>query len=239
MASQRSNDGDEQEPKLDFSSDAFLSRREPVRELIDTFSTLYVDSDEENEGVAAENEIEQQIRDCSPPEPEKEKEEAPTQEQVQISGATLIEQLIERVSKLESRFEEVVQQMHESVTFAECKAVEERVTYHLERECERVQKKMELELQDLGKSMVDCLKRRDAQIDHKLKNFMPVMSTPKLPKSTLSAPASRAAVGNQTYRVPSSQMSCLEGMSMMSFHPPVKLEFPSLAIAKRKILLLS
>lgn len=104
MASQRSNDGDEQEPKLDFSSDVFLSRREPVRELIDTFSSLYVDSDEENEGVAAENEIEQQIRDCSPPEPEKEKEEAPTQEQVQISGATLIEQLIERVSKLESRF---------------------------------------------------------------------------------------------------------------------------------------
>lgn len=61
--------------------------------------------------------------------------------------------------------------MDESVTFAECKAVEERVTYHLERECERVQKKMELELQDLGKSMVDCLKRQDAQIDHKLKNL--------------------------------------------------------------------
>ncbi len=227
MASHGSNDGDEQEPKLDFSSDAFLSRREPVRELMHTFSTLYVDSEEENEGVASENEIEQQISDCSAPEPEKEKQEAPTQQQVQISGATLIEQLIERVTKLESRVEECVQQMHESVTFAECKAVEERVTYHLERECERVQKKMEFELQDLSKSMVDCLKRRDAQIDHKFKTLMPVMSTPKLPKSNLSAPASRAAVVNQTYHVPSSQLSCLEGMSMMSFHPPVKIEFPS------------
>lgn len=59
---------------------------------------LYVDSDEENEGIMAENKIEQQIRDCSPPEPEKEKEETPTQEQVQISGATLIEELIESVS---------------------------------------------------------------------------------------------------------------------------------------------
>lgn len=96
---------------------------------------------EENEGVMVENEIEQQISECLPPEPEKEKEEATTQEQVQISGATLIEQLIERVTKLETRFEECVQQMQESVTFAECKAVEERVTYHLERECERVQKK--------------------------------------------------------------------------------------------------
>ncbi len=132
MASHGSNDGDEQEPKLDFSSDAFLSRREPVRELMHTFSTLYVDSEEENEGVASENEIEQQISDCSAPEPEKEKQEAPTQQQVQISGATLIEQLIERVTKLESRVEECVQQMHGSVTFAECKAVEERVTYHLE-----------------------------------------------------------------------------------------------------------
>ncbi len=55
MTSHRSNDGDEQEPKLHFSYDAFLSRREPVRELMHTFSKLYVDSEEENEGVASEN----------------------------------------------------------------------------------------------------------------------------------------------------------------------------------------
>lgn len=79
MASRRSSDGDEQEPKLDFSSDAFLSRREPVRELIDTFSTLYVDSEEENEGVTAENEIGQQISEHSPPEPEKKKKRQPPQ----------------------------------------------------------------------------------------------------------------------------------------------------------------
>lgn len=81
MVCQISNNGDEQEPKPDFSSDALLSRREPVRELIDTFSTLYIESEEENDVVKAENEIEQQIRDSSPPEPEKEQEEAHTQEQ--------------------------------------------------------------------------------------------------------------------------------------------------------------
>lgn len=63
---------------------------------------------------------------------------------------------------------------------------------------------------------------------------MPVMSTPILPKSNLSAPVSRAAVVNQAYHVPSSQMSCLEGMSMMSFHPPVKIEFPSFSISEEE-----
>lgn len=49
MASQTVLDKDECVPEVDFSSDTFTTPREPVRDLINTFSDLYIDSENESE----------------------------------------------------------------------------------------------------------------------------------------------------------------------------------------------
>lgn len=42
-------DGDEVIPSASFTSESFTARREPMGDLINTFSDLYIDSDEESE----------------------------------------------------------------------------------------------------------------------------------------------------------------------------------------------
>ncbi len=42
-----------------------------------------------------------------------------------------------------------------------CKSVEDKLKYFVESVCDRVKKKLELTVQDVGQSMVDYLKRRD------------------------------------------------------------------------------
>ncbi len=44
----------------------------------------------------------------------------------------------------------------------QCCLLEEKLTYKIERGCERVEK-IQLSIGDLGKSVVDCMKRRDRQ----------------------------------------------------------------------------
>lgn len=50
----------------------------------------------------------------------------------------------------------------------------------MERECERGKKVVEMSVQELVQSMVDCLKRRDVQLEAKFKSItsisMPVTS---------------------------------------------------------------
>lgn len=226
IVSQNNSDEDEPGPKPDFSSGTFLDKREPIKELINTFSDLYIDSEEEVEGIEAE--IVPDFTDILPPPPE------PVEEQVQEPNASLtalIGQLTARVDTMESRFEECVRKMNDCVTFSEMqegyRAIEERMSYRIERECERVQNKVNLEIQDLGKSMVDCLKRRDVQIDHKLKDLVPLVSTPIQSNQKSPIPVLGSTGTNQTYHVPRSQLPGLESMSMMSLHPPVKLDFPN------------
>ncbi|KAA0701423.1 PWWP domain-containing protein MUM1L1 [Triplophysa tibetana] len=47
----------------------------------------------------------------------------------------------------------------------------------MERECERIKKVGEMSVKELGQSMIDCLKRRDVQLEAKFKSRIPV-STP-------------------------------------------------------------
>ncbi len=47
-------DRDEITPIVDFSSDAFIQIRDPMSEMIDTFSGLYIDSEEEKEKSAVQ-----------------------------------------------------------------------------------------------------------------------------------------------------------------------------------------
>lgn len=63
------------------------------------------------------------------------------QEVVQIPFITILEQLNDRVNKLESRFEKWVQKGNEGVTMAElktqCKTIEGRMMYQSARESEK------------------------------------------------------------------------------------------------------
>ncbi len=51
------------------------------------------------------------------------------------------------------------------------KGIEDRLVYRMEREFERVKNVVEMSVQDLGRSMVDCLKRRDGQLEVKFKSI--------------------------------------------------------------------
>lgn len=64
--------------------------------------------------------------------------------------------------------------------------------------------------------MVDCLKRRDAQIDATLKSYAHVLSTPVSPP--LSTPVYHA----RHYQIP----NLPDNVNDVFYHPPVKAEFP-------------
>lgn len=83
--------------------------------------------------------------------------------------------------------------------------MEEKLAYRIERECERIQQKLELSIRDLGKSMVDCLKRQDIETDSKFKSLIPPMSTPIQPSPSPYVPPPIHKVQNQTYQVQQSQ----------------------------------
>lgn len=109
-----------------------------------------------------------------------------------------------------------------------CRKVEEKLTYRIERECERIQQRLELSIRDLGKSMVDCLKRRDVQLENKLKSLVPPMSTPIQPSpSPYVHPPMQAQ--NQTYQLQQSHthLSTIGNNTAIHSQPPVKVEFPS------------
>lgn len=155
MATQNWHIETEGECEPDFTTEPFVARREPIRELISTFSELYIDSEDEEERVEFVDDL------SFPPPPPLEMEER--QEFNSLSPVMdSLEQLEERITNMEKRLEECNKKVGESFFQTEvesrCKKMEDRLTYQMERECSRLQQKLELSIQDLGRSMVDCLK---------------------------------------------------------------------------------
>ncbi len=99
----------------------------------------------------------------------------------------------------------------------------------------RVKKKnLELSIGDLGKSVVDCLKRRDAQIDNKLKSYAHVMSTPvSLPLLTpaLSRSSNRPCTGQPHLCKP----NLPDTATTAPYRPPVRVEFPQFGSNKNNV----
>lgn len=216
----------EPDAQLDFTTETFVNRREPIRELISTFSELYIDSEDDEERVV---EAVDEFSSPFPPPPPLEMEEGNEFNSLSSVLDSLV-QLEERFTNMEQRMEECNKRVGEGFSQAEmeskCKKLEDQLSYRMERECSRIQQKLELCIQDLGRSMVDCLKRRDTQIDNKLKSLIPLRSTPIRPTHSSILPPSVSQVNNQTYQVPPShtQMS-ISGIP--SAVPPVKIEFPN------------
>lgn len=201
---------DEYEPAADFTAGPFVTRRDPppIKDLISTFSELYLNSDNENE-----SDVQPDIPLPPPPPPDDIAPDfSPTE---QFSHG-----LAERVTALEGEVQTCLQKLSQCCSQTEfssqCKLLEERLNYKIQRECERVKQGLELSIQDLGKSMVDCLKRRDTQIDAKIKSYAHVVSTPVSPP--FSAPAHHAR-SNQIASLP-------DNVNDIFYRPPIKAEFP-------------
>ncbi len=111
----------------------------------------------------------------------------------------------------------------------QCGSLEEKLVYCMERECDRVKQVLELSIQDLWKSMVDCLIRRDLKIDNKLRSWVPVTSTPvSAPSPEQYSTITRQGV-RKTHAIPSSQhlLVNMENVTAPTYlPPPVKVEFP-------------
>lgn len=124
----------------------------PIRELISTFSELYIDTGDEYERIEVPDDI------SFPPPIPLEMEKRP---EVSSFSAVVerLGQLEERLTSVEKRLDECNRKVDEGVTQAEvnnrCQKLEDRLTYRMERECSRIQQKLELSIQDLGRSMVD------------------------------------------------------------------------------------
>ncbi len=90
-----------------------------------------------------------------------------------------------RITYLEAQLTDLLQRESEKVSSVElekqCRKLEDKVSYLVQRECERVKLQLEMLVKDLGQSMVDCLKRRDRQLELKFQSMRPPSSTPVTP----------------------------------------------------------
>ncbi len=102
MADNNALDEDVSAPRPEFSSEPFTTQREPVKDLVNTFSELYIDSEEEEE--EEEERIEDNISvDNLPPSP-LDGDEVPGLNPF-TSVTSLIEKLTGRITSLEGRLE--------------------------------------------------------------------------------------------------------------------------------------
>lgn len=206
---------DECEPNPDFTAGPFVTRRDPhpVRELITTFSELYINSEEDNDSEAP-------LDVPLPPPP------LPDVLDPQFSAQSM-DEITRRITTLEEDLHDCVQKVSLCCLNAEfndqCRFLEERLNYKIERECERVKNILDLSIQDLGKSVVDCLKRRDMQIDAKLKSQAPFRSTPIVPPMfTPTLPHHRPSSAQIQRPIPANA----DSGHISQYRPPVRVEFP-------------
>ncbi len=112
---------------MDFSSETFTTRREPMRELINTFSNLYIDSDEDSEQVEDNVHVDDS---CFPPPPPP----IEVNEEVSPNCDTT---LMERLTEIENQVANIDRRVSEQVYFdVQCKKLEEKMAYRVQRERE-------------------------------------------------------------------------------------------------------
>lgn len=206
----------------DFSDEAFIQRRDPVNEMIDTFSGLYIDSEEEIEKIAVQDQPgdSDDFTKIPPPPPVVFEEE-----QMYSNGTVTMQRLTdieEHLTDIEHRMSDCVNQ---NTMVDMMKRFEDRINYRIQRETDRIKAQMDSRIADLGQSMVDCLKRRDKQLDQRYQALNPLLSTP------ISAPTvshnKAAKIGSTPIQADASQPYMSLPTIPAPYNPPVKLEFPS------------
>uniref|UniRef100_A0A3B1JJM2 Gypsy retrotransposon integrase-like protein 1 n=1 Tax=Astyanax mexicanus TaxID=7994 RepID=A0A3B1JJM2_ASTMX len=224
MEAREASTGDAPSPPLDFTAGPFVTRRGSVNEIIDTLSRLYIDSEEEEvEQTCLEEQEELPEWPLPPP-----TLDAPIDDSLHARVA----ELEKCYTSLETKVQEMVEQQRtEMVEEMERwkeevrktwtgleqndKRIEQRLSYNQERQGEKLAKLIDMEIRELGKSVVDCLKRRDKQLEKRLQSVPPTASTPITPAKTV-----RHTLGlGRSSLVP-------ESWSSAQVKPPIKLEFP-------------
>lgn len=118
-------DGEEAVPNVDFTSESFTTRRETIRELINTFSDLYIDSDGESER-AVDNDSENDSPFPPPPPP------LEMDEEEDHNPYTSVKSMNDRITAIESQMADISQMVSEQVPFDEfdkqCKKLEDMMT---------------------------------------------------------------------------------------------------------------
>ncbi|XP_058625178.1 uncharacterized protein LOC131536335 [Onychostoma macrolepis] len=191
------------------------TRREPMRELINTLSDLYIDSDEDSEQVEDNVHVDDS---CFPPPP------PPIEVNEGVSpncDTTLMERLIEIENQVANIDQRVSEQVSLDVFDVQCKKLEEKISYHVQRECERVKQQMELMVMDLGQSIVDCSNCWSLLFKQRFQLLSPNASTPRVPKVNVPVNVSHSPIHNAT--------SCVSIQNIpptIQYNPPVKMDFP-------------
>lgn len=85
---------------------------------------------------------------------------------------------------------------------------------------------MDSRLTDLGQRMVDCLKRRDKQLDQRIQALNPLSSTPMSAKKVSHHKTAQTEIKQFPDTHSNQQYLSLPTMPA-TYNPPVKLEFPS------------
>ncbi|KAL0148878.1 hypothetical protein M9458_055887 [Cirrhinus mrigala] len=205
-------DGDEIAPIADFSGDAFIQMRDPVNDMIDTFSRLYIDLEEEKEMAA--------VQGMLPVQSEFDEEQMHSNGMATTQRLTNIE---EHLSDIEHRVSDFV--IKDTVKDM-MKQLEDKITYRMQREIDQIKVQMDSKLADLGQSMVDCLKRRDKQIDQRIQDLKPLSSTHFSIKRS-SHHKTAQTVDSQIQDPHASQQYLSLPAIPATYNPPVKLKFPS------------
>ncbi len=215
---------------VDFFTEPFTTRREPLKDLINTFSDLYIYSDEESERIG---DFASDVPDDShfPPPPPPPEMDLETNNDPSTLVTSTNEYLTERFTSIEDKLTDLSQRVSENVSFEEfenrCKIIEERMSYRMQRECEKVKKQLELLVQELGQSVVDCLKRIDRQLEQRFKSLVPPASTPLAPDPNSTVTFLPSKQRNVTYSEQSSHLPTQSNQSTVQYNPPVKLDFPN------------
>ncbi len=212
---------DEGAPIDDFSNEAFVKRRDPVANLIDTFSELYLDSEEERERFTDQISGHDSKTDDLPfPPPPLDFHE----DRLQIDK----EEAVQRMCSIEEHLADLEHRVSDLVTTetmrAKLKACEERINYWLQRELDRVKQLFHSRIDDMSQSIVDCLKRRDRQLEHQYKAFKPLMSTPVHASTSAHKMSQTPSKMDPDTQNSTKQVTYL---SSSSPYPPVKLELPA------------
>ncbi|XP_036414359.1 uncharacterized protein LOC118798868 [Colossoma macropomum] len=171
--SARSEAVDGSSPPLDFTAGPFVTQRS-MNDIIDTLSQLYICSDDEEEISEPGERAEDQQNWLPPPPPPVDNIPEGWEERL-LRLENKIVDLEERLPGMEEERCSLMTQEQEKwgeklqglrASFEEgIKALENRLGYHMDRWSERLKKEMDLEIQELGRSVVDCFKRRDVQLE--------------------------------------------------------------------------
>lgn len=127
----------------------------------------------------------------------------------------------EHIADLEHRVSELVTKETMNAKF---KACEDKINYCLQRELDRVKQLFHSKINYLSQSIVDCLKRRDQQLEQQFKTFKSLMSTPMhTSTSTTHKMSQTPSKIDPVTQTSTKQVTYLSS----SPNPPVKLELPT------------